>query len=146
MLSSKGHCCSYRLEIAFESIRMSPRPSFRPSSCRYIFRNLQSQLSFTSSISESSAGSAHTLSILRHPQQPPQYRSLATVSAMPVPSAKVDVTVEVGGQRNVDKLLAISRDFRSEQKYPSYSNHHPKDLRKRIDDAFVFLPRCAASD
>ncbi|ORX34285.1 pyridoxal phosphate-dependent transferase [Kockovaella imperatae] len=41
-------------------------------------------------------------------------RSLAFVSSMPVPMSKPEVTAEVGGQRNVDKLLAISRDFRSD--------------------------------
>ena len=33
---------------------------------------------------------------------------------MPIAQSKSEVTAEVGGQHNVDKLLQVSRDFRSE--------------------------------
>lgn len=34
---------------------------------------------------------------------------------MPVPNSKPEITAEVGGQKNVEALLKVSRDFRSEQ-------------------------------
>jgi hypothetical protein len=42
------------------------------------------------------------------------HRSLATVSNMPVPQGKLEITAEVGGEENVKKLLSVARDFRSE--------------------------------
>lgn len=54
--------------------------------------------------------------LFRRPQ-----RALATVvdeRRMPVPQPKMEITAEVGGQANVDKLLRLQRDFRSESAGP----------------------------
>lgn len=45
---------------------------------------------------------------------PKHFKPFATITTMPIPTTKSDVTIEISGQINVDKYHAVSRDFRSD--------------------------------
>lgn len=82
----------------FPSILSVPIPAFRLSSlpARIFTRSLFSIVQFRSLCSPIEAR-----------------RRLATIVPMPVAQSKPEITADVGGQHNVERLMRISRDFRS---------------------------------